>query len=179
MNLKMMVWCLFLALTAFSQSISLIAPNGGETFSAGQGITIKWSQSNVVDRVSLEVSYNNGASWSVVREGIPSDSGICTWTPYSKNRIDQALIRISADNAAHQPSDVSNSSFQILGSSVDGYEPNNNFQTACPISVGDSVVKNAFCFGQDSLQTDSSLFDVDYYKVTLDSGKLTTISLIP
>ncbi len=180
MNSKMILWCLFLAAAAFSQSITLISPNGGETFSAGQGVRVQWTTSNLDTTVSMEYSLDNGVNWTIARQGGGADTGVFMWyVPSLKQPANKVLFRIRADYANHVPADVSDSSFVILAATNDAYEPNNNFSSAYSIPLGDSVVKNAAIFGWDSTETDSSLFDVDFYKFHLDSGRLATIKLIP
>ncbi|HEX2959934.1 MAG TPA: hypothetical protein VHO70_24070 [Chitinispirillaceae bacterium] len=65
----------------------------------------------------------------------------------------------------------------------DNYEPNNSFQAAYPISVGDSVVKNATVFGTVDFDSNTLVFspdiDADAYKVTLNNNTLVNMSAFP
>jgi hypothetical protein len=181
MKRVMFISLLSLAAAAFPQSITLVSPNGGETLTSGQPAMVRWKSEKPGVYVWLEYSVDNGKRWRTISTSVWATADSCVWTPMVKNRVDKIIFRITADTNVYALSlrDTSDSSFVILPSSGDDYEPNDDFSSAFPISLGDSAVKNAFVFGADSLESDSAFFDVDYYKVTLEAGKLLTISLIP
>ena len=62
--------------TINASSVTLIYPNGGESFGAGTGQYIEWDY-NSVTTVKLEYSTNNGSTWTTIgREGKYSHLGI-------------------------------------------------------------------------------------------------------
>jgi len=91
-------------------TITVIAPNGGETLRIGRTGNIQWTSSGVTGNVKIELSRNGGASYEVLFASTPND-GVQPWTvtgPASTN----CLMRISSVN---DPSvqDVSDRVFTI------------------------------------------------------------------
>jgi hypothetical protein len=94
-------------------TISVIAPNGGETLTVGTDVLIRWSSSDVTGNVKIELSRNAGSSYEVLFASTPND-GAETWTVGGKT-TSRALIRIrSAD--APTIVDTSNGVFSITKS---------------------------------------------------------------
>ena len=74
-------------------SITVLIPNGGEVWLQGTTEDITWTSENVID-VKIELSLNNGASWSTIIESTLSN-GIYSWLVNSPQPSTQSLIRIS------------------------------------------------------------------------------------
>ncbi|NLE02547.1 MAG: hypothetical protein GX640_22000, partial [Fibrobacter sp.] len=68
-----------------SHEIRILSPNGGETIKKNIAVPIKWISSNDVTAVDIQVSIDNGASWTNVSAGISRDGnsvwGDYLWTP--------------------------------------------------------------------------------------------------
>lgn len=92
--------------TAF---INVNSPNGGEVWPVGSIHNITWNSTDVLD-VKIELSTNNGASWTTVVDSTPS-SGIYGWTVPNSPSI-QSLIKISDINSS-STNDESDSLFTI------------------------------------------------------------------
>jgi hypothetical protein len=118
-------------------TITVDAPNGGESWAAGSSHDITWTASdNVgVTSITLEYSVNNGASWNSIASGEPND-GTYTWTvPQAAST--QTLVRATAfDGSANQASDASNTSFVLVD------------QTSPTVSVTAPVGGEIFGFGE-------------------------------
>ncbi len=93
-------------------TLTLTGPDGGETLVVGSPFDIQWNSSGSIDAVQIEFSSDNGNSWSVVKASTSND-GRYGWT-VPDVISDICLIRIS-DAAGGNPSDVSNSVFEIIG----------------------------------------------------------------
>ncbi len=170
---KIFIVTLFLFIPAFPQSVNLITPNGGESFNAGQEVTISWTKRSQSEMAYLFYSVDNGTLWNFIAE---TDKSAFPWiVPHLKKGTDHALIKVGEDamNFPEVSIDTSDGNFTIKASPPDEYEPNDGFSSASPISIGDSVVKHAIVMGGDSAG-----FDDDYYKVNLSGGKFTTISIV-
>jgi hypothetical protein len=127
----------------------------------------------------LYYSGDNGATWKPIIG--PLYSREYSWDiPPLKQRTDKALVRIrsSKDSTIFA---VSKNTFTIDAVTPDAYEQNNDFATAYPIAIGDSVLKNAtvnrYADIGNFLSNDPDSCDKDYYKISLSAGKLTTINL--
>jgi hypothetical protein len=103
-------------------SITVLSPNGGETWPAGFSYAINWESFGAPgDYVKIEVSRDSGYSWSTIIDSTSND-GYYSWpitTPGSSN----CRIRItSTANSAYY--DISDANFTILEQShnecVDG-----------------------------------------------------------
>jgi hypothetical protein len=169
----------FLTARVMAQSLTLVSPNGGETFVPGKVVAYSWTASVPVNRVTAEYSRDKGKTWSLI-EGVSRDSGSgSNWmVPYLKHGADSALFRVTANNNAAL-SDVSNATFVIRAPAPDAYEPNDNFASAYQLpGLGDTVVRNAMALGSEEADFDSSKVDVDFYKMTLVGGKAVVVSML-
>lgn len=92
-----------------SKFIIVTYPNGGEILQGNSNKDLTWLSNDVLN-VKLEFSSNNGASWELIDENIPS-SGIYNWLVPNINTI-QGRIRIS-DQDSPQIFDISDSTFRI------------------------------------------------------------------
>ncbi|MBN1998175.1 FG-GAP repeat protein [candidate division KSB1 bacterium] len=98
-------------------SITVISPNGGETWSAGEFRDIKWNSRGNMNKVKIEYSYNFGSTWTIIEDST-LNSGQYTWTvPQIKSN--QCLIRI-ADARDGFPIDQSDNIFSISDGSPAG-----------------------------------------------------------
>jgi hypothetical protein len=172
MKLKSFMLLLIMEATAFSQSITIVSPNGGEIFTPGQQIAIRWTSKpyHLLEFGEGFFSVDNGVSWtSCGTTTMPNCDSVSLTVPYSKRGSNRALVKVKAwDLADNKASDVSDGNFTIQGATPDAYEPNDDFASAYPITVGDSAVKNAFFFNGTDI--DTSISDEDFYKVTLTQG---------
>ncbi len=163
--------------TAFSQSITLVSPNGGENFIAGQRVTIRWTPSEyrLLEFGDGFYSLDNGVSWTSIGTTQELYSDSIFWTvPYTKRGSNRALIKVEAsDFVGHRASDVSDKNFTIQAAAPDAYESNDDFASAYPITVGDSTIKNAILFNGTDI--DTTIIDEDFYKVTLTGGMSVSI----
>ncbi|MBI2416668.1 MAG: hypothetical protein HYV28_01970, partial [Ignavibacteriales bacterium] len=90
-------------------AISVISPNGGESYSSGTTQIISWTSTGVAE-VKIELSSNNGASWDTIRTRVNS-LGQYSWEVPS---INSTLCRVRISNATGGiPSDISDNNFTI------------------------------------------------------------------
>lgn len=116
-----MLFGFLFSLAAFSQTVSLITPNGGETWTAGSNQYIYWDQSGLTT-VKLEYSTNNGASWQTIAASVAAATEYYNWSVPSTSTT-YAKVRISSTT---NPSitDISNNVFSIITPSVTVTSPN-------------------------------------------------------
>ena len=57
--------------------VFIISPNGGEVWATNDTVNITWT-SEIINYVKIELSINNGISWTSVVDSVPS-SGIYSW----------------------------------------------------------------------------------------------------
>jgi len=81
--------------------LRLLKPNGGETLVAGSDTLVTWTNALPDDFVRIEISYDNGATWSSVSENAQGLSYV--WRPGPKTS-DKARMRIS--RTVIDPSDI-------------------------------------------------------------------------
>lgn len=75
------------------RSLTLTAPNGGETFDGGQNVQIAWESSGEVSNVAIEYSTNGGASWNQITAGTANDGSFDWILP--NIATSNALVRIT------------------------------------------------------------------------------------
>jgi M6 family metalloprotease-like protein len=91
-------------------SITVVTPNGGETWKVNSRPTIQWSSSNVSGNVSIEISRNGGGSWTSITSSTAND-GAHIWR-VNKPATTSARIRVCTV-AAPIICDVSDANFTI------------------------------------------------------------------
>ncbi len=101
--------------SAIPETITVVAPNGGDTLSSGNPYSILWTSTGI-DSVKIEYSVNNGVSFTTIVSSTPSD-GQYTWFPVPSTFSNNCIIKIS-DAEDGFPIDMSNSVFAILGEPI-------------------------------------------------------------
>jgi hypothetical protein len=69
----------FSIITELEPTLTLISPNGGETFNSGDLHTITWTSTGTVGNVLLEYSVDSGVSWTIITSSTANDGGF-DWT---------------------------------------------------------------------------------------------------
>ena len=91
-------------------TVNVQSPNGGEVWVVGETEDITWTCVNVAD-VKIEMSIDNGATWSVIVDSIPNTETY-SWVVTAQDSSNECLIRIS--NVANGDIyDVSDATFTI------------------------------------------------------------------
>jgi len=98
--------------TLVSSTITVISPNGEETWPVGSNQNITWTSSGTSGSVRIELSTNNGSNWLYIVPTTP-DNGSYPWT-VSNTPSTNCLIRISDTDGS--PSDMSDAPFTIVRS---------------------------------------------------------------
>ncbi|MEQ1832052.1 MAG: Ig-like domain repeat protein [Candidatus Eisenbacteria bacterium] len=102
-------------------AVTVVSPNGGETFDAGATHSILWSASDAegVASIDLEWSGDAGSTWSPIAIGL-GNSGSFPWpVPEASTAI--ALVRATAhDGNGNTAADVSDAVFAVRGTTSTG-----------------------------------------------------------
>jgi hypothetical protein len=91
-------------------SITVTAPNGGEKPHIGESLNITWTSNKVTSDVKVELSRDNGATFSSLTDATPND-GVLEWIVIGP-AASECLIKITS--AAGTESDDSDAAFSIL-----------------------------------------------------------------
>lgn len=79
--------------------ISSVSPSGGEVWEVGSVHTISWEQA-LVPSVGLDFSTNNGATWTLIAEGVSNAPGGYPWTvPPALTSAARVRVRSASDSA--------------------------------------------------------------------------------
>jgi ELWxxDGT repeat protein len=108
-----------------SAPITVISPNGGESWGTGTRQVISWSHTlGAGSRVRIEISRNGGASWSTIASAAPNSSttGSYSWSVTGPH-ASAALIRV-ASTANTTVKDTSDATFTIGAPSLTVTSPN-------------------------------------------------------
>ncbi len=93
-----------------TESITLLAPNGGENWVVNSAQEIRWQAASSIPFVRISYSSDNGFNWMDIVASEPND-GSYSWTVPAPT-TNQALIRI-VDSMDGLPSDESNGTFSV------------------------------------------------------------------
>jgi hypothetical protein len=114
---------------ASAPTVTVLAPNGGETIGKGTTTGITWTASdNVgVDHVDLSYSLNGGTSYTPIASNQPN-SGTYNWSVPAIATVHTVRVKVVAfDAAGNSTADASNADFTIEDASAPGamlYSPN-------------------------------------------------------
>jgi len=112
-------------------SVTVVSPNGGESWASGSAETITWSAGDNIGVSSVDVDYSlHGGSgpWLAIQHGL-ANSGSTSWTPDAP-ASDSVLVRLTAfDAALNQSADLSDNLFQVTQSPL-GVAPGQPLQFA-------------------------------------------------
>jgi V8-like Glu-specific endopeptidase len=95
------------------RSLTVTSPNGGEAWRVGDLETVTWTSVDAGSTVKIELSRNNGASWSALTASTLND-GSYQWTANLPTST-SCLVRV-VSNAYPTVSDTSDNSFTITTS---------------------------------------------------------------
>lgn len=98
-------------MTSLPDQLILAFPNGGETFRTYTSIPIIWG-SGFTGSVNIELSTDNGSTWSSIATNIPAANNEYTWSIPNLDTTLNARIRVY-DSANPSQSDTSDASFSI------------------------------------------------------------------
>lgn len=119
-----------------SQTVQVIAPNGGEVLPVGSQSLIQWSQSGL-SNVIIEYSTNNGSNWSIVINSYPASAGEYYWTiPNTISTL--AKIRIT-DLVNTFITDVSDATFLIQDIIQDKHRGGSRDGAAWDINISNAI----------------------------------------
>jgi hypothetical protein len=92
--------------------ITLLSPNGGDIWTAGNTHKIQWDSESVTGNIKIELSQNGGKTWTTAVASTPN-TGEATWTVKSSATV-AARIRV---RSLITPSvvDASDANFTIIG----------------------------------------------------------------
>ena len=89
--------------------IRVISPNGGEKWRANTPHTVNWASAKGIANVGIELSLDNGATWSVVNASAPN-TGSYKFTPRAVSSI---ICRIRVSEVGGKNTDISDAPFTI------------------------------------------------------------------
>jgi photosystem II stability/assembly factor-like uncharacterized protein len=107
--------------TIYPPSVLLASPNGGENWRTGTLQTIIWAN-NHLEKIRLEYSSNNGATWNLIVDSLAGDNERYTWMIPNLSST-QCKVRIF-DIAHNNIGDTSNNTFSIFYPDIQLQTPN-------------------------------------------------------
>lgn len=94
-------------------SVTVVAPNGGETLVPGSQAVIQWQTSNNnVSSLALKLSTDGGATYPTTISGAETNDGVYQWFVPTLSTT-RARVRIEASTAGMVMADESNADFSI------------------------------------------------------------------
>jgi hypothetical protein len=145
----------FITKLSTNGSVTIISPNGSEAWCAGSTHAITWTSSGIAN-MSIDISSNNGSTWSTIVTNTPAATGLYTWNiPPNQILGSNYRIRLSdvADSAVN---DVSDNVFAIATPSVVTNHPDDTI-----VIAGTKVKFKAAATNYVNVQWQRSLDDGD------------------
>jgi len=78
-----------------AERITVTFPQGNERFVVGTGITIRWTSRALSGNVKIELSRDNGGTWTTINPSAPIEGGQWPWTVTAPSAI-KAVMRVSS-----------------------------------------------------------------------------------
>jgi hypothetical protein len=97
-------------------SVTVLSPNGGETFIANRATNVTWTASDATSgivAIHIYESLDNGATFSPVALGL-ANSGSYSWVPADRPTVSARIKVVAVDGAANSTNDVSDGAFSIV-----------------------------------------------------------------
>lgn len=150
-KLLLFAFLITLKLQAFSQSIEITYPNGGEIFTANNDEFILWTDPSL-PQVKIEYSTNGGSTWTFIANSTSfSGTGFYQWTVPN---IASANCLIKITNTANASDfDISDATFEIAAPYINLYYPN----YAVSFAVGSSEDIQWYAPGVDFVDIEYSI----------------------
>ena len=92
-----------------TKTITVTSPNGGENWSGGNNATVTWTSTGGVGNVKIEISTNNGSTWSTLVADTTNDGTEIVTAPSVSSS--QCLVKVS--EVAGGATDTSDATFTI------------------------------------------------------------------
>jgi hypothetical protein len=150
--------------------LTLIAPNGGESWAPNTVQSILWSAPATVTNVKLEYSTNGGSSWTTVISSVSAAAGTHSWTVPAFQTA-QALVRITSTTDA-SVTDNSNAAFTIAPCTPTYINACNSEDFINLVTFNTIAKVNSGCNGQAN---NYIFYSSD--QTTIEKGQTYTISL--
>ncbi len=91
------------------RTLTLTAPNGGQSWSEGTTQSITWTYTGPIAYVAISYSINNGSTWNTIQSYM-TNTGSYSWVIPS---VDSTTCLIKVSDADSSVTDISNSTFSI------------------------------------------------------------------
>jgi len=145
--------------SAGTESITVVSPNGGETWTIGSEREIQWTSSNFSDPVKIEYSTDGNASKIEIESSTDNDGSYMWMVPNTPST--NCCISIS-DAADGDPFDISNQVFTIAAESAGGSLIVTNTNDSGPGSLRDAITQANSNPGPDSITFNIPVEDGGY-----------------
>jgi hypothetical protein len=86
------------ALVKGTTALVVGAPQGGDNIEAASVVPIRWATVGTVERVHVEVSFNDGGEWTRVGDNLPN-TGELMWSVPAETLTEHAVVRVSSTTA--------------------------------------------------------------------------------
>jgi hypothetical protein len=106
--------------TIEAPTVTVIAPNGGESWGIGETHNITWTTTGVTTEVQLQYSYDNGSTWNLIAGPVP-DNGTYAWT-IPQTPSEECMVKVELYD--FPANDVSDAVFTIAAPTVTVTAPN-------------------------------------------------------
>ena len=151
----------FIAYEVLMPSVTVEFPFGSNTLVPGETENIRWSSyGEAGNTFKIEYSADNGSSWNLITNSVPSTSRLLNWTvPPTATNL--GLIRVTTNNLGY--SDVSDYNFTII------QQPSLIVTNPCPgyaqltwNSIASASLYEIMLLKGDSMQTVTSTTDTSF-----------------
>jgi len=125
-----------LVLRYIGQKVTLLTPNGGEVITAGTPFAITWTAPPKAVTFSLELSLDNGQTWSTIASKLTGN--LFSWTaPVPGNNKRQCLIRVTGYdvNKVKVKSDLSDAAFTLEVLKLTSPNGGETFTAGDPVNI--------------------------------------------
>lgn len=136
------LWILFGFALVQAQTITVVTPNGGETWAGASTQNISWTSSGVT-QVDLAYTTNGGTSWIPITTNYPALSTPYPWLVPGAGPLGSTQCRVRVTSSTNNLiTDMSNSNFTIPASGIQVLSPNGGelFQVGQMVSIRWSAV---------------------------------------
>lgn len=146
------------AFSNLNPTLSILAPNGGETFIVGDSATIQWKQTSI-PTIKIEYTTDDGSNWQTINQSFSTEKLSIKWKiPNTISSLTRIRISDATNNSVY---DVSDSPFEIVQPKLFGpYTSDehtvllmhfeNNLENTTALTANGSLIGQSATYDNDS-----------------------------
>ncbi len=154
---------------SYDHSIKVTHPTGGEKWVAGgETVYLRWDTEGNHDHFDIDVSYDNGASWTNIASNLDADLRYATWPVPADTTSHTCLLRVSSNLSSGISEEVFTISSRVASLNVEGCDRGARLSWDS-VALADQYIINQLI--NDEYVSLDTVGDFDFFVNGLNNGE--------